>query len=257
LIKNAVLSVVKLTLPFLLIALGAYGIFASFGTAVAVAFSFGLLFLVLKFNYVFKPNINTDIVKRMTRFSLGNYAAGFIGGLPAMVLPILITNSIGARFSAYFYMDMMTANLLYIVPLAVSQSLFAEGSYSEEEIAIHLKKAIKIISLILIPAIILLLLFGKYILLAYGNEYSNEGSVFLQILAVSGIFVAINYIGNSILFIKHKIKLMILINFIAAFTIIYLSNMLSHQDLLGIGVAWFIGQSIVAFIYALMIRNII
>jgi O-antigen/teichoic acid export membrane protein len=97
----------------------------------------------------------------MTKFSLGNYIAGFIGGLPAMVLPIILTNSIGAKFTAYFYFDMMIANLLYIIPAATSQSLFAEGSYSETELKVHLKKAIKIISIIIIPAVIVISLFGN------------------------------------------------------------------------------------------------
>jgi hypothetical protein len=53
----------------------------------------------------------------------------------------------GAKFSAYFYLDMMIANLLYIIPMAISQSLFAESSYSETELKVYLKKAIKIISI--------------------------------------------------------------------------------------------------------------
>jgi len=137
----------------------------------------------------------------MTKFSLGNYIAGFIGGLPVMVLPILITNSIGAKFSVYFYIDMMIANLLYIIPI----------------------------------------LFGKYILLAFGKKYSSEGVIFLQILAISGIFLSINYIGNSIFYIKNKIKLIILMSFIGASIILSLSIMLIHQNLSGTGVGWVMG----------------
>lgn len=249
LIKNTILSLAKLILPFALVALGAYGIFMSFGIATTIAFVFSLVFLTSKFNYVFVPVVNTDIVKRMTKFSLGNYIAGFIGGLPAMVLPLLITNSIGAKFSAYFYMDMMIANFLYVIPLATSQSLFAEGSYNEKEIREHVKKATRIISIILIPAIILTFLFGKYILLAFGKEYSNEGITFLQILAISGIFVSINYIGNTLFYIKHKIKLIILINFIGSSIILGLSYSLISKGLLGIGSAWLLGQGAISVIY--------
>jgi O-antigen/teichoic acid export membrane protein len=193
----------------------------------------------------------------MTKFSLGNYIAGFIGGLPVMVLPILITNTIGAKFSAYFYLDMMIANLLYIIPMATSQSLFAEGSYGKTELKVHLKKAIKIISLILIPAILVTFLFGKYILLAFGKEYSSEGVIFLQILAISGIFLSINYIGNSIFYIKHRIKLMILVNFIGASIILSLSIIFIHNNLLGIGVGWMLGQGITSVIYLLFIKKLL
>jgi len=256
LIKNTIFSIAKLILPFALVTLGAYGIFMSLGIALTTAFVFGLIFLILKFNYLFKPIIKMDIIKRMTRFSLGNYIAGFIGGLPQMALPIFITNSIGAKFSAYFYMDMMIANLLYIVPLAVSQSLFAEGSYGETELKIHLKKAIKIISLILIPVILVIIFFGKYILLAFGKEYSSEGESFLQILAITGIFISINCIGNSIFYIKHKIKLIILVNFIGVFVILSLSTLLVQLNLLGIGVGWIIGQGIISILFLFSLRRL-
>ncbi len=257
LIKNTISSIVKIILPIFLVALGAYGIVVSMGIAVSVAFLVSLVFLILRFNYLPKPIIDRIVVKKMIEFSLGNYIAGFIGGLPVMVLPILITNSIGAKFSAYFYLDMMIANLLYIIPFATSQSLFAEGSYGEIELKVHLKKAIKIISIIIIPAIIVTFLFGKYILLAFGKEYSSEGVIFLQILAISGAFISINCIGNSIFYIKHRIKLMILVNFIGASTILSLSIIFMHNNLLGIGVAWMLGQGISSIIYLLLIKKLL
>ena len=256
-IKNTISSIVKLILPIFLVSLGAYGIVVSTGIATTVAFSVSLIFLILRFNYFPKPTINRIVVKRMTKFSLGNYIAGFIGGLPVMVLPILITNSIGAKFSAYFYLDMMIASFLYVIPMATSQSLFAEGSYSETELKVHLKKAIKIISLILIPAILATLLFGKYILLAFGKEYSSEGVIFLQMLAISGIFLSINYIGNSIFYIKYRIKLMILVNFIGTSIILSLSIIFIRNNLLGIGVGWMFGQGIISVIYLLFIKKLL
>jgi len=257
LIKNTISGIARLIFPIFLVALGAYGIVVSVGIAMAVAFLVSLVFLILRFNYSPKPIIDKRIMKRMTKFSLGNYIAGFIGGLPVMVLPILITNSIGAKFSAYFYIDMMIANLLYIIPMATSQSLFAEGSYSETKLKVQLKKAIKIISLLLVPAILLTFLFGKHVLLAFGKEYSSEGVIFLQILAISGIFLSINCIGNSIFYIKNKIKLIILMSFIGASIILSLSIMLIHQNLLGIGVAWILGQGITSLIFLLFIKKLL
>ncbi len=257
LIINTISSIAKLILPIFLVALGAYGLVASMGIAMAVTTLFSMVFLILHFNYSPKPIIERTVVKKMINFSLGNYVASFIGGLPVMILPILITNSIGAKFSAFFYLDMMIANLLYIIPLATSQSLFAEGSYGEIELKVHLKKATKIISIIIIPAIILTFIFGKYILLAFGKEYSSEGIVFLQILAISGIFISINRIGNSIFYIKHKIKLMILVNFLGTLTILSLSIIFMHNNLLGIGVGWLLGQGISSVIYLLFIKKLL
>jgi O-antigen/teichoic acid export membrane protein len=199
--------------------------------------------------------VDTEVVKRIFKFSLGNYVAGFIGGLPSMVLPILITNSIGAKFSAYFYMDMMIANFLYIIPMAVSQSLFAEGSHNEINLKEHTKKSIKIIYIILIPAIILILVLGKYILLVFGKNYSNEGVILLQLLTVSVIFSSINYIFGAIFRIKNMIKELIILGFVNSLVMLSLYMMLIKYGLLGIGIAWIITQIIVFLIYLFMIRK--
>jgi len=249
LIKNTISSFVKLVLPIVLISLGAYGIFTSVGVAIIVGFVLSLIFLVFKFEYLIKPTINCEVVKRMAKFSLGNYVAGFIGGLPVLILPIIILNNLGAKFSAYFYMDMMIVNLLYIIPSAISQSLFAEGSYSGTKLKEHLKKALAINFLILIPVIIITFFFGKYILIAFGKQYSEEGFMLLQLLAISSIFISINSIFGSILRVKHKIKELIIISFIGALLILGLSYFLISKELLGIGIAWIIGNMVVSGIY--------
>jgi len=260
LIKSTISSIVKIILPIFLVALGAYGIVMSTGIAIVFAFFVSLVILILRFNYSPKPIIDRIVVKRMTKFSLGNFIAGFIGGLPVMVLPILITNSIGAKFSAYFYIDMMIANLLYIIPIATCQSFFAEGSHSERDLKIQLKKAIKIISLLIVPAILVTFLFGNYILLAFGKEYSSEGVIFLQILAISGIFLSINYIGNSISYIKHKIKLLILLSLIDTTIILSLSIFFIKMNLfgfVGIGIGWIVGQGTTSLIYLFLIKRLL
>jgi O-antigen/teichoic acid export membrane protein len=260
LIKNTISSIVKLIFPILLVTIGAYGIFMSMGIATAIAFLLSMVFLIFRFNYLPKPIIDISVVKRMTKFSLGNYTATLIGGLPPMVLPILITNLIGAKFSAYFYMDMMIASFLYIIPIATSQSLFAEGSHSETELKMHLKKAIKIISIIIIPAIIIIFLFGNYILLVFGKEYSYEGFILLKFLSISGIFLSINAIGSTILNIKHKIKLLILLSLINTIIILSLSVFFIKMNLfgvVGVGIGYIAGHGITATIYLFLIKRLL
>jgi O-antigen/teichoic acid export membrane protein len=154
-------------------------------------------------------------------------------------------------------MALMIANFLYVIPQATSQSLFAEGSYSETELKKHLVKAVKIISLLLIPTIIVIFLFGNYILLAFGKQYSNEGFLLLKLFAISGIFISINSVGNIILYIKHKIKKLIAINSLNAALILFLSYVLLYNHLLGIGLAYLIAQMITSVIQAISIYSIL
>lgn len=260
LIKNAVFGISKLILPLLLVTFGGYGIFMSMGFATGIAFVLGLILLILIFRFSPRPQINPDVVKKMTRLSLGNYFAGLIAISPITVLPILITNIIGAKFSAYFYMDMMIANVLYIIPTSTTTSLFAEGSYNEMELKIHLKKAIKIISIIIIPVILITVFFGKYFLLAFGREYSDEGFILLRFLAISGIFVSINAIGVTILNIKHRIGLLILISIVNAAIILGISILMlktSSLGIIGVGIAWISGQAVSSIIYLSLFKKLL
>ncbi|MCK5450029.1 oligosaccharide flippase family protein, partial [Candidatus Pacearchaeota archaeon] len=218
---------------------------------ISLAIALGVLFIILIWKFGYKPNFAfyDSIVHKMGKYSFGNYIAGFIGGLPLMVLPLMITNMIGPETTAYYYMAMMIAGLLFVIPGATTQSLFAEGSYNEDKLKEQVKKAVKIISLIMIPAILVTVFFGDLILLAFGKEYAREGFRFLQILAVSGVFVGINGVFGRILQIKKKIKELVFINFISAVLILGLSYSLIDNGLLGIGTAWVVGQLIMGVVY--------
>lgn len=249
LLKNTIFSVLKLILPFFLVTLGAYGIFASWMIALIIGFSVSFIILIYKFNYQPQPVFYESIIKKIGRFSFGNYIAGFLGGLPTMVLPLMISNLISPETTAYYYMAMMIASLLFVIPQATTQSLFAEGSYNGKELKQYVKKATKIIALILIPAILITIFFGKYILLAFGKDYSTRGFRFLQILALSGVFISFNSVFGTILRVRHKIKELIFISIIGAFSILGLSYLLLSRGLLGIGLAWIIGQGVVSLGY--------
>jgi len=242
--KSAIFGVIKIVLPFALVSWGAYGIFSSYMIAMLAGFITVFVILMIKFQYKPKFVFYDEVIKRIGRFSFGNYVAGFIGGLALMLMPLIITNTINPTTTAYYYMAMMIASLLFVIPSSTTSSLFAEGSHDERKLKKKTRSAIKIIAFLLIPAILAIVFFGQYILLAFGKEYSTQGFTFLKIMAVSGIFVSINSVFGSIFKIKKKIKQIIWVNVIGAVVIIGLSYFfltLGHS-LVGIGIAYIAGQ---------------
>lgn len=249
LIKNSIFSVLKIGFVFVFAGFGAYGIFSSWMISLLIAVVFSFVVLVYKFEYKLRFVFHDTIIRKIGKYSFGNYVAGFIGGLPLMVLPLMITNMIGPETTAYYYMAMMIAGLLFVIPGATTQSLFAEGSYNEKKLKEQVKKAVKIISLIMIPGILITVFFGDLILLAFGEEYSREGFRFLQIVALSGVFVGVNSIFGMVFRVKKMIKEIVLMNFFNAVSILGLSYLLMHKGLIGIGVGWTIGVIGTSLIY--------
>lgn len=242
-IKNTVYSVIKLILPALLISFGSFGIFGSWGVATLVGFVYCVVILVRKYSYNPRPVIYDSIIKKISSFSSGNYVSSLLGNAPALILPIIITNKLGAEMTAYYYIPMMIAGLLFVIPGAVSQSLFAEGS-SNKDLKVSLRKSVKLISILLIPTIALVIVFGSYVLRLFGNAYAENGYTLLLILAVSSVFVGVKSVYGSILNIKKQVKKLIILNFIVSLFVVGLSFILMSYGLIGIGLAWLVGQGV-------------
>lgn len=242
LIKNTIFSILKIALLFLFVGLGAYGIFSSWMIAMLLGVVTVLIFLIHKFQYKPKFVLYDSVIKTIGRYSFANYIAGFIGGLPIMVLPLIILNELGAVQSAYYFIAMQIAAVLFVIPNAASNSLFAEGSNDEKSVDSQIKRVYKITSLLLIPGILLCLFFGKYILLVFGKDYSSGGYLLLIIFAISAVFYALNGIYGTLLKIKKKIKGIIVVNLIGTVTTLALIYPLIDMGLLGVGIAWIAGE---------------
>lgn len=205
-VKSLIFSIVKVALPFMLVMLGLFGIVTAYHLAALVGVVYGLFFFKYRFTIDFK------LIRQMFKFSFGNYIAGLLGMLPSLLLPLFIANRIGASETAYFYVAWMVAGLLFIIPGAVASSLLTEGSHSSGSLEEKTKKAYLFSYLMLIPGIIIVLLLGKWLLLLFGKEYSSEGLVMLQILAVSSIFVAWNNIRLSKFNVLHRVDKIMWVN---------------------------------------------
>jgi len=249
LFKNMVLSFLKIGLIFLFVSFGAYGIFSSFTTAMAVSFFIGLGILIYKFNFRPEFKINYTLVKNMGKFSLANYVSGFLYSAPLLILPLIIINTIGATSAAYFYIDIMILTVLLTIPSAVSQSLLTEGSHDQTMLRNHIVKATKITFLLLTPSVLLIFLFGDYILNFFGKDYANDAYRFLQIISISAFFAPVVLFGNSILRINHKMKELIILNLLGCIAILGSCYLLSPFGLIGIGWGILIGQIIISIIY--------
>lgn len=257
LLKNSIFSVLKLIFPAMFVFLEAYGIFGSWMFAVIVSFLVSAIILTSKFEYKPKIVFYDSIIHKIGRYSFGNYIAGFIGGLATMLLPLMITNLHYPEMTAYYYISMSIIGALFVIPQATSNSLFAEGSNNQKKIKEQVKKAIKIISLLIIPAIILIMFLGKYVLAFFGQSYAIEGTGFLQILAISAIFVSINSVYGAVIRVRKMIRFMIVLSVISASIILGLSylSIINGYGLQGIGYSFLTGQIVNSIIYISFVRK--
>jgi len=251
---NFVFSFCKMLLPFLFIGYGAFGIFAAAAAAQGIGLALSIGILMWKFNYRPRFVIHRDIIDLVWRYSATNYLASVLNLLPVTILPIIILNQLGAHPAAYYYIVMMIGNLLYTIPWATARALFAEGSNDESLLNSHFKKAIIVIAALLIPSVIFLLVAGKFILQVFGVDFAAEGIVFLRFVALSGLLVSATAIFGSYFQVKKDLLAIIITNAALAVATITLSYVLLPLGLEGVGIAWFVGNSIAALVGYMLYR---
>ena len=191
--RNALVAIVKLgallvvaALPVQNAALALYatwliGIVASFSVIVPLA-GFGRLPAI-----AYRPQ--RDIVRRFGRSALQHHALNLALQVPGLLLPLLVTVLLSATANAYFYLASMIATFVYMIPVALSTTLYAVGAHQSSELA---SKARLTLALSLVGGIcanVALLVATRPLLGLFGRAYADEVEWVLRVL-VLGVFPA-------------------------------------------------------------------
>jgi O-antigen/teichoic acid export membrane protein len=109
---------------------------------------------------------------------------------------------------------------------------------------------------LLVPAVIVLVLVGKWLLLAFGQSYSANALKLLWILALSGLPLGINYIYSGILRVTGRLKELAVIWGLVALAVLLVSFLIMPiTGIIGIGYVW-LGTQVVVAIYILAARRL-
>lgn len=251
LVRNAIYQGLRLVFPFALVAvLGVVGILASLALAhlAALGVAFGLLLPRLLPGFRPAPAVDRALLNDILHFSLGNHVAEIFHVLPYPVLLILIPRLTGSvSLAAFFGVPWLIASLLFSVPLMASISLYAEGSHFEEGLRVHLKKTLRFILPLLALGILFLWFLGDWILGVFGPGFATEGLSLLRILALSGVFVAVNGLFISVARVLHWVRAVIALwGYVAVGTIVLAVWLIPLQGLEGAGMAWLVANATAA-----------
>lgn len=241
-------ALTKLALPLALVVVGAFGVFAASGLAAAVALVLSLFFVIKRFNYRPRLHLNRDVVSQVWQFSFTNYVANIFNIIPTVVVPLIVLNQLGAAAAGYFYLAFMLANLVYAIAHAVSESLFAEGSYGEVAFRRLLKKATQILGAIIIPVSAGMAVLGPVALGIFGKAYGTEAAQAIIVLALAAPAVAAYNLGCVMLRITKQIAGLVTVNMFYAGLICGLAMLWASKGLAWVAAAWLVGHAATALL---------
>jgi O-antigen/teichoic acid export membrane protein len=193
--------------------------------------------------------LGRDVINYMVHFAFHNYLAGLFWGVPTLILPLLVVNTIGPEAAAYFYVAASVSGLVAMIPMAVSMSLFAQGSHDESGLAHYAVVSAKFALALLLPAITSVFLLGARALLIFGRAYSEQGTQLLWALTLATLPLAVNFLFFSVRRVQQRMGgVIVATTWILVVTLVLSALLLPTLGLLGAGVAWLAAQASTAAI---------
>lgn len=251
LFQNMILALrVPLLIP--LVYLGSFGIFSSIG----LAFLFSALFSLIYLSKTVKLNLKIDkqIIRESFKFSGSNYVSNIFATFPTLILPIMVSNVLGGALAAEYYVAFAIGSLVNIIPESLGTSLFVEGSHGEKMRKNVIKVGLTVYSF-LIPAILFIHFFGIYILGLFGENYL-DALLLLKLIAYSSFFSSLMPIFVSLMNVKMKMKILVLINFLMFCLLIGLSYLfILRFGIEGVGYAWIISYATLDILIIVFIKK--
>lgn len=245
-------SVIRLIAPFALLGLGALGIFAAHISGIILAVFMSLYYMYKKFDWRPKLIVKKSIIKLIGGYSLANYVAGFMWGLPLLIAPLIVVNKLGTSEAAYYYMAMMIVNVIQILPTSTTQSLFAEASHAEVSYLPRLvRKSLLFTLSVTCGAVILALLGGRFAIGVFGKEYAQNGATLLYWLASATIIMAVNMTANVVLKVRKQLSLLIGFNMLGAAATLGAYMICIPKGLAGAGIGFMLGQAALLLAYGI------
>jgi len=136
-----------------------------------------------------------------------------------------------------------------MISYATGSSLLAEGSVDPGKFSSSTVKAMRFMFLLLAAAIVIVFVAGGWVLAWFGSGYEEKAFPLLRLLTVSGIPMAINTIYVTQKRMERKMWPVVLIYaFVACFTVGVGYALMDQKELLGIGIAWLVSNSLVAIV---------
>ena len=233
-------SVAQLAAPPAFAFLGAFGAFLA--RVSGNFFSFiTFAWLLVKRGHRFRPEINIAESQELIKFSAGMYVANLVGGVPQLLLPLVVLARVGASQAAYWSISMSVAAILFTLPGQVTAALMPEVSSRPVERRALLRRSTYLITAMVLPALIIAFVFAPIPLAIFGHSYRSEALAPLRWLIVAGFVTMLNYVTGAILIIAKKSTMVTIVNLVDAVVVLGLV-MLWATNVTQIAIAWTIGD---------------
>lgn len=182
----------------------------------------------------------------------GNHFTNIGNAATVFMLPILVVARLSARQNAYFYVAWNIGSVLFMVPMAISTTLFSEGAHSPNTVRSQSARSALLALTFMLPMGAILWIFAHAILRVVGEEYALEGRRVLTILVIASVPTAITQMYTAVLRVEHRYRFAAALNLeLALVTLAGTWWLLPKIGIATPGWLWLVAQSIGASVVGL------
>lgn len=179
-------------------------------TAWCVALILGTVFSIVVFLPRVEKGIRINLIpdwslfRKAWAYARWNFAYDVLSTVLTFILPLLVLNVLGPEKNAYFYIAWSIVAIVAAAVVGISHSLLAASSNSPADTARIARQTLKFAAVIVVPATIVIIAAGKWILLIFGTSYSANSLDILRLLALGCLPQTVNLIYFGLLRSKGK-----------------------------------------------------
>jgi O-antigen/teichoic acid export membrane protein len=176
---------------------------------------------------------------------LGQHLTSVGGAVTPLVLPVLVVLRLGVTVNAYFYITWMLGGIFFMVSPSVASAVFAEGVRARSELRGVVAKALRVIAVLLTPAMVFMIAGGRIILGLFGTSYASVGYTLLVLLAISALPDAVSNVAVAVSRVTHRLGYSTGLNLgILMVTVVGAWMLMPRMGIVGVGVAWLGAQTL-------------
>lgn len=190
---------------------------------------------------------------------VGYAAADYVGSLFRMaaysLLPLLVLNTLGAAYSAYFLIAWSVGCIPYMLVANMGSSLIVESARNPRQLTEHALRVLRHSALAMAFGAAAIIIVAPALLSLFGSEYAEKGTMLLRLLALSALPNTLVSLAVDVARVRRRLRLVVGLQLALCVLVLGLSQaLLPVLGLAGAGVAWLAAECLLAF-YLLIRRS--
>jgi O-antigen/teichoic acid export membrane protein len=243
LVKNVLGSLAKVAALLLLTALRFSGLLIAYGLGLVLATMLSGLALSLQLRGRRVRLSSFRALPRYLSMTSGNYLATVMGIVPTSIVPVEVLVIRGAAETARFAVAFLIAGFLNFIPSTIAQVLFAEASRPGVTLGGQLRKAIRGVYGLVVPAVAVVVAAAPLLLRLFGASYLLATGC-LRILALSALLTGGTYLVDSLLIARDRTRAYVFMNGANAALVVGCVAVALPRGLTAGAVGWAVAQGL-------------